>query len=399
MTDDPLIHPEHRDGITVLRIDHPPVNALSPRLSAQLGEAIMAFEADRGARALVIACAGRTFVAGGDIAAFDDPAFSALPLNRTLARMEQLDRPVVAAIHGFALGGGLELALACHWRIAAPGTQLGLPEVKLGLLPGSLGSQRLPRVVGLALAYDLIASGRSLDARDALACGLLDAVADEGVDIADTAVAFANQMLVRGTPPPRVSTRTVDTRGLAPGFFDEARRRARTEQAAYPAALAIVDALEASTLPFAQGEAVEAQAFEALRLSPQSQALRYLFFARRRAARAPALPEAVGRRMLQAHERAAAADPQDQAPRLYALIDEGCRVLGEGLAPCASAIDVLWTQQYGFPDTLGGPMFHADTLGLARIAADLQRWGQEPAPLLQQLAAGGARLRDWTAPR
>jgi 3-hydroxyacyl-CoA dehydrogenase len=276
-----LIRTERHGDIALMQIDNPPVNALSPPVFTAFGHAIEDFERDATARALVIACAGRTFVAGGDIASFDDPAFTAAPFNRMLARMERLDRPVVAAIHGFALGGGLELALACHWRVATPDAQLGLPEVKLGLLPGSLGTQRLPRLLGIALAYDLIATGRSLDAHAALACGLIDAIAEE--DIVAAGLAFAPRQLERGVPPRRVGDLPVDTSGLEPGFFEEARNSARAHSTAPLAALAIVDAVEASTLPFAQGEQVEARAFETLRNSPESKVLRQLFFERRRA--------------------------------------------------------------------------------------------------------------------
>src|SRR5256885_8659253 len=141
-----------RDGIAVIQIDHPPVNALSPDVIAGLETAITEFENDRSLKALVVACAGRTFVAGGDITHFDDPDFETRTYNGTLARIEAMDRPVVAVLHGTALGGGLELALACHWRVAIPDTRLGFPEILIGVLPGSLGAQRLPRLVRVPMA-------------------------------------------------------------------------------------------------------------------------------------------------------------------------------------------------------------------------------------------------------
>ncbi|MBC7395619.1 MAG: enoyl-CoA hydratase/isomerase family protein, partial [Variovorax sp.] len=162
--------------IAVLRIANPPVNALSSEVVAGLAAAVDAFEADRSYAALLVHCEGRTFVAGGDITSFDDPNFSAALYNGTLGRIEALDRPVAAALHGTVLGGGLELALACHYRVAVPATKLGLPEVKLGILPGSLGTQRLPRAAGIGLALDLISSGRSIDTATALKAGIVDEV-------------------------------------------------------------------------------------------------------------------------------------------------------------------------------------------------------------------------------
>jgi 3-hydroxyacyl-CoA dehydrogenase len=140
--------------VALLSIDNPPVNALSVSVVAGIAAAIDSFEADRSFAALLLHCQGRTFVAGGDISGFDDPGFSAAPFNAALARLEALDRPVAAVLHGTTLGGGLELALACHYRVCLPATQFGCPEVKLGILPGSLGTQRLPRLVGPVLAFD-----------------------------------------------------------------------------------------------------------------------------------------------------------------------------------------------------------------------------------------------------
>jgi 3-hydroxyacyl-CoA dehydrogenase len=276
-----------RGDIAVLLIDNPPVNALSARVVKQLDQAVDTFARDVGTRALVVACTGRTFVAGGDIVAFDDPSFSAEPLNALLERLEALDRPVVASLHGWTFGGGLELALACHWRVANVSTQLGFPEVKLGLLPGSLGTQRAPRLIGIEAALDLIATGRTLVAQQALDCGLIDAIV-EG-DSVEQGIAFAQQVLRNARGVRRLSERSVDAADLSPQFFSEARARAQRERASYPAAVAIVDALEAACLPFKQGEAVEANLFEALRASSESKALRHLFFAQRAATKVAGL--------------------------------------------------------------------------------------------------------------
>ena len=277
-----------RDGdVALLRIDHPPVNAISPEVVAGLAAALDGLEEDRTVKALVISCAGRTFVAGGDIGSFDQPGFSAAPYNRVLARIEALDRPVVAALHGTVLGGGLELALACHWRVAQPRTQFGLPEVKLGLLPGSLGTQRLPRLVGLQLALDLISSGRIVDAEAAREVGMIDAVVDG--DPQQAGLAFARALLARGAGVRRLSEAQVDPDSVPGDFFAQAM--AKAQRTRYPAAGAIVRAVQASLLPFAEGEAVEARLFEQLRASSESRAMRHLFFAQREAGKIPGLPK------------------------------------------------------------------------------------------------------------
>ncbi len=275
--------------IALLRIDNPPVNAVSSQVVDGLERAIDAIERDPGVKVLVLSCAGRTFVAGGDITAFDDPDFSAAPFNRALARLEALDRPVVAALHGTVLGGGLELALTCHWRVAAPGTQFGFPEVKLGLLPGSLGTQRLPRLIGVEAAFEMISTGRAIGTEAARASGIVDAVLEPPIEAA--AIAYARELVARGERPRRLSERNVAT--AAEGLLDAAAAKAATAQAAYPAAAAIVEAVRAARLPFAEGEAVEARLFEALRASSQSRALRHLFFAQREATKIPGLAKDV----------------------------------------------------------------------------------------------------------
>lgn len=275
-------------AIALLRIDNPPVNALSPAVVAGLAAAVDAFEADPDYQALLVHCEGRTFVAGGDITAFDDPHFSASLYNGTLARIEALGRPVVAALHGTVLGGGLELALACHWRVAHPKTQLGLPEVKLGILPGSLGTQRLPRVVGVELALDMIASGSSIGAARALEVGLVDELSEAAP--LEAGIAYTEALLARGAGPRRISERKVATESLPPDFFERALADAARRKPFHPSARNIVLAVQASTLPFAEGEATEARLFEELRVSPESKALRHLFFAERLASKIPGLP-------------------------------------------------------------------------------------------------------------
>jgi 3-hydroxyacyl-CoA dehydrogenase len=282
---------QRRGRIGLLRIDNPPVNALSSATVGGLIEGLAAFEADTSLAALLVHCDGRTFVAGGDITSFDAPDFSAAPYNTFLARLERSARPVVAVLHGTVLGGGLELALACHYRVAVPDTRFALPEVKLGLLPGSLGTQRLPRLAGVALSLDMMLSGRSLDAAAALEAGIIDAV-HEG-DPLVVGLAYAESLLVVTAEPRRTSERPVASQGVAPDFFEKALADAR-KKPAYPALEAIVQCVHAAaTLPFAEGEQVEAGAFERLRLSATSQAMRHLFFAERQAAKIPGLPKDV----------------------------------------------------------------------------------------------------------
>lgn len=285
---------ERRGSTGLLRIDNPPVNALSAATVSGLHEALDQFEADTDLSALVVHCDGRTFVAGGDIAAFDDPAFSASDYNRFLLRLERSSRPVVAVLHGTALGGGLELAMACHHRVALPGTRLGLPEVKLGLLPGSHGTQRLPRLVGLPLALDLMSTGRMLDADRAAASGLIDAVvAGEAIEVG---LAQASALVARAVSPRRTAELPVPTADLTADFWQIALADAQAKPA-YPAREAIVRCLQAAQdEPFDVGIQVEAEAFMALLASPTSKALRHLFFAERQAARIPGLPKDLGLR-------------------------------------------------------------------------------------------------------
>src|SRR5207249_8137106 len=168
-----------RDGETaIVTVDNPPVNALKHEVRAGLAEALRQTHEDAAVRGVVIACAGRTFFAGADITEFGKPP-QAPSLHDVIAAIEAMPKPVVAALHGTALGGGFELALACHFRVAAPGARVGLPEVKLGLLPGAGGTQRLPRLVGPEKALKMIVTGDTIEAREAMADGIVDEI-DEG---------------------------------------------------------------------------------------------------------------------------------------------------------------------------------------------------------------------------
>ncbi|RBP17649.1 3-hydroxyacyl-CoA dehydrogenase [Roseiarcus fermentans] len=280
-----------REGdLGVLRIDNPPVNALSPETIVAIAAAFDAFEADRSLAGLAIECAGRTFVAGGDIASFADPSFSPAPFNALLARIEASARPVAAALFGTVLGGGVELALACHLRIAHPGTRFGMPEIALGLLPGSLGTQRLPRLIGVEAAARMITGGKPIASDEARSLGLVDALADNPGEAAREAVRRA---AASGAALRRLSALSPpDTADAEPILADLKADAAR--QPHLPALAAIAASLDAAAhRPFAEGEAVEASAFRALLASPASRALRHAFFAERAARRIPDLPEGV----------------------------------------------------------------------------------------------------------
>lgn len=280
---------EKIDGLGLLCIDSPPVNAISSAVTAGLQQAVDAFEADRSLQALVIYCAGKTFVAGGDINAFDDPNFSAASYNQTLARLERLDRPVIAALHGHVLGGGLELAMACHARVATPGTRLGLPEIKLGILPGSLATQRLPRLVPVNVALDMMLTGKPIPADQALALELVDAIA-EGESSRHVGITYAIGLLKNGRRGRMTRDLAIRTGGIQSDYFEKMLSEVTRKQRAYPAARAIVESVQAGVNgTFESGEQTEARFFDECRKSKQSKALRHLFFAERETARIPGL--------------------------------------------------------------------------------------------------------------
>ncbi|MDA9521317.1 hypothetical protein XI06_13295 [Bradyrhizobium sp. CCBAU 11434] len=285
---------ENCGGIGLLLISNPPVNALSTEVITGLRSAVSTFEAEGETKALVIYCKGRTFVAGGDIASFESPEFDTRPFSSLLTRLDAFQRPVIATLHGTVLGGGLELAMACHYRIAVPDARFGMPEVKLGLLPGSQGTQRLPRLAGVPLALDLILSGRFLSAPDALAAGIIDEIVDG--DPLALGIAAAERLVRTRTPVRRSSAMKVVADAAATQALARAAAAAG-KKPAYPALGAIVRSVEAAVmLPFDEGEEIEAREFDQLRVSGASKALRHLFFAERTAARIAGPPQAVGAR-------------------------------------------------------------------------------------------------------
>jgi 3-hydroxyacyl-CoA dehydrogenase len=283
----PVVTTTRLDTIALVAIDNPPVNAASHAVRSVLRAAIAGALADPAVAAIVLACEGRTFVAGADVREFDQPPAPPL-LPEIIDAIESAGKPVIAAIHGTALGGGFEIALGCHWRIATAGAKLGLPEVTLGLLPGAGGTQRLPRLVGIEAALDMITGGKPVTAARALALGALDEIA--GGDLREAALALARRIVAEGRPPRR--TRDLPLRAPDAGTLERAlgdiARKARGRVAPVRAAEAVQLALR---LPFAEAAAREREMFLELRNSPQSRALRHAFFGEREVARIPDLPE------------------------------------------------------------------------------------------------------------
>jgi 3-hydroxyacyl-CoA dehydrogenase len=277
----------------VITLDNPPVNALSQSKGVlqRVLDAIKEGEHDPAVKAFLVIGSGRAFSGGADISEFGQPPAVGLANLPALAGyMDTVTKPIVAAIHGFALGGGLELALACHFRCALAGTQLGLPEVKLGLLPGAGGTQRLPRVIGVEPALAMIVSGDPVGADKALEAGLIDEIVKG--DIAAAGAAFANRVVREGREVRKTNAGSARLDQPAAEFFAAARSRVAREQRGYPAPLAIVDCVEAAVaLPFAKGVQRERELFEKLKPTTESKALRHLFFAERQVTKIPDVPE------------------------------------------------------------------------------------------------------------
>ena len=281
-----LVTYELHQDVAVIAVDNPPVNALSPGVIEGLGATLDRAIADPAARAIVVLGAGRTFIAGADISVLQDLAWGAagnrIVLHPLLTKIEDSVKPVIMAIHGAALGGGLEVAMAGHYRVAATAAQLGQPEVNLGIIPGAEGTQRLPRLVGIEKAIEMCVTGKPIQAAEALAAGLIDAVI-EG-DLAAGAIAFQ-------APTPRRTRDRIDRLGTpeanAPLYAAGRQLAARTRrhQQAPPCA---VDAIEAAAaLPFDEGCRRERALFDACIASDQAKSLIHAFFAERAAAKVP----------------------------------------------------------------------------------------------------------------
>jgi 3-hydroxyacyl-CoA dehydrogenase len=287
-----LVSFERQREIGVITIDNPPVNALGPGVPEGILAALETARADAEVRGLVLIGAGQTFVAGADIKEFRKITSGEKErgpgLGPLLSALEDCEKPIVCAIHGSALGGGLELAMACHYRVASPTARLGQPEVKLGLIPGAGGTQRLPRLAGVAKALEMCVHGEPITAPDGLHHGIIDA--SVAGDLLEGAIGFLRSALAAGQPPRKTrerAERLADAASTAP-LLAAARAEAKKRGRGLIAPQKAIDAIEAATaLPFEAGLAAEATLFLECLYSEQSKALVHIFFAERATARIP----------------------------------------------------------------------------------------------------------------
>ena len=275
---------ERRDGVAVICINNPPVNALSQSVRGGLTQSIDEVAADDDVKAIVIFCTGRTFIAGADIREFGRPPEPPY-LPDVVALIEASDKPVVAAMHGTALGGGLEVALGCHYRIAAGSASLGFPEVNLGLLPGASGTQRLPRLIGAERALDMMLSGKPVNAETALDYGLIDQICDDD-NLQDAAIEFARSQVANG--PRRIREMTVPD--VDPDLFEKTRAGIARKTRGLISPEKIIRCVELSTqVGFDEGLKAERDLFVECKDSPQSDGLRHAFFAERAVSKVPGI--------------------------------------------------------------------------------------------------------------
>ena len=298
--------------IALISINNPPVNAISQAVRAGLLDAVTSAVAAESVRAIVIACEGKTFIAGADVREFNR---SPMPphLGDVIRLIEDSPKPVIAAIHGTALGGGLEIALGCHFRIAAGNAKMGLPEVTLGLLPGAGGTQRLPRLIGIRAALDMITSGKPINAQQALQLGAIDEIA--AGELVDSATSFANRIVKEGSVIRQ--TRALTIKPEPSISFDDMERDVAKKYRGLIAPIECVKAIRGCVeLSFEDGLKRERELFLALKASSQSKALRHAFFGERAVAKIPGLP----------------ADTPVREIRTAAVIGAG--TMGGGIAMC-----------------------------------------------------------------
>jgi 3-hydroxyacyl-CoA dehydrogenase len=289
-----LVQLTNRDGLAIVTINNPPANALGAGVPEGIAAAFARIEGDDSVRAVVVIGGGRTFVAGADINEFgkmtSGKGMCLDEIKPMLLRVENCGKPVVMAIHGTAFGGGLELAMAGHYRVAVPSAVVGQPEVKLGLIPGAAGTQRLPRLAGVAKAVEMCAEGNPVKAEEALKCGILDKLI-EG-DLLAGAMAFANEVAGKRAQKTRERNSKLGTSSENAAIFAAARENARKKQRNLIAPLAAIDAIEAATqFPFEQGCEEEQKLFTKCLFSEQSKALIHVFFGEREVAKIPDVPK------------------------------------------------------------------------------------------------------------
>ena len=281
-----------KDGIGVLISDNPPVNAMSYHVRQGLVDGLEMAQGDDSAKAVVIHCEGRTFFAGMDITEFGNPNIPDAPDTRgVIDAFEGASKPVVAAIHGTTLGGGFETALGCHYRVAVASAKLGLPEVKLGIIPGAGGTVRLPRVMGVQKALEMMTSGNPISAREALAGGLVDEIV-EG-DLLSGAIAFAQKVVSESRPLVKIrdTDEKLEDAGENPQIFDDFRNSIARKTRGFKAPDAIIRSVEAAVrLPFDEALRNERELFVECQASPEARAQQYFFFAERQAKKIPDVP-------------------------------------------------------------------------------------------------------------
>lgn len=285
-----MVSMETKDGVAVVTVDNPPVNALSAGVRTGLYEAVTQADADDSVKAILIMCAGRTYIAGADIKEFGQ-APQGTPLSDVHTAIENASKPVVSSIHGTAFGGGLETALMCHFRVAVASAQFGLPEVKLGILPGAGGTQRLPRVVGVQKALEMMTSGDPVGADFALECGLIDEIVD---DLKEGGIAFAKKVAEEGRPLVKVSDSNakLEEAKKDPNLFANFRKSIARKTRGFDAPEAIVQCVEdAVNKSFEEGMKGERERFAKLVTGAKSAAQRYYFFAERQANKIPDIPK------------------------------------------------------------------------------------------------------------
>lgn len=326
------VHYEKHGQVAVLIADNPPVNALGQAVRAGIVAGIERAVADVDVKAIVLMCAGRTFFAGADIREFGKPQQtpSLRDMHEVMTRCKKL---IVSAIHGTALGGGFETALASHYRAAAPQAKLGTPEVNLGILPGAGGTQRLPRLVGVAAALDLVVTGRPIAAKKALQLGAVDELI-EG-DLKTGAIAYAQRLIDQGAPLRVIGDMAVAAGSYPADIFDQMRARMAKEKRGYFAPQRCIDAVEAAVmLPFTEGMQRERELFDQCMANPQSGAQRHAFFAEREVANVPGLGK-------------------DIKPRPVAKVGIiGAGTMGGGIAMCFANVGVPVTVVEAKPEAL-----------------------------------------------
>jgi 3-hydroxyacyl-CoA dehydrogenase len=341
--------------VAVITIDNPPVNGMNHALRTSIVEGIDRAQADSSVSAIVLTGAGGLFSGGADIREFTTPQARAEPtLPTVIAIVESSEKPVIAAIGGSCMGGGLELALGCHFRVAVPHAQIALPEVKLGLLPGAGGTQRLPRAIGVEAALNMIVSGASVPCERFRGTALFDAIADG--DVLQGALAFASGERAGQRPLPRVRDIVIDYPN-ADALFQFARNTVGAMARGFPAPFKCIEAVAAAvTMPFEEGLRFERELFIQLAQTPESRALRHAFFAERAAAKIPDVPSGT-------------------APRaINAAAVVGAGTMGGGIAIClldaGIPVTILETKQEALDKGIATIRSHYDkALAKGRLAA------------------------------